>query len=237
MIKVRVTSPFRYQFLNGDNKLVKDHFFAAGDYYHIDPNKEKLEAKFVLSPTFAFKNYIHVDVETVPLDLAKEVGMEAGFYSEPTMDYVEEHIPTLIDMSGKFETGDDGELLEPIHDASPNKFDLTSDPNVKVKDEEVEDEVIIEEKSFVEKHQGALNTPDIEPVVYPHEDEEPTEVVIGGQGEQDKREKELTSLNYKKVQEITELYNIKYTNKRESIKQILAYEFGDDETTPTDIPV
>ena len=226
MIKIRVTSPFRYQYVNGDGKLAKDVHFAAGDYYHLDAKKDKLEAIYVLSPNFPFKNYIHVESETVPADLAQEVGLEAGFYEEYTLPQDEEYIPTLIDKSGQFEQTIVFEDGQPIQDALPNKFDLTSDPDAVP--EKVEEIPLTPEE---EKTQGALNTPDLEPVELPNEDVE--EIESGGIGDRTERKAELESLHYKKVQEVAELYNIDYTNKKETIEAILALEFGDPVTPDT----
>lgn len=243
MIKIRVTSPFRYQYVNGDKKLVKDLFFAAGDYYHIDPIKDKLEAKFVLSPTFAFKNYIHIHSETVPQNLAKEAGLEAGFYPEGNLSADEEFYPTMTDMSGQFLRDDQGNIAdEKTYDPAPNKFDLTSDPNAKPVDnqevDESEEDVVIEEKPLVpaeEKYQGALNTPDIEDVQYPNEDAEEV-IEEHGLGEQHERKVELESLHYKKVKEVAENYNLEYTNKKDTIAAILVLEFGDPDAEPqTDV--
>lgn len=244
MIKIRVTSPFRYQYVNGDNKLVKDLFFAAGDYYHVDPIKDKLEAKSVLSPTFAFKNYIHIDPETVPKGLAAEAGLEAGFYPEGNLSVEEEFYPTMTDMSGQFVRDNQGNIEDvKTVEPAPNKFDLTTDPNAKPVTEDVavavdnDEDVVIEEKPLVpkDKYQGALNTPDLEEVSYPNEDQE---VVIEehGLGEEHKRKVELESLHYKKVKEVADNYNLEYTNKKDTIAAILVLEFGDPDAEPnTDV--
>jgi len=237
MIKIRVTSPFRYQFINGDGKMAKDIHFAAGDYYHIDPSKEKLEAKFVLSPAFAFKKYIHIDRESVPETLVKEVGLEFGLYDDYTLEVAEEVIPTLIDMSGHFVTDELGDYVEQTYEPKPNRFDLTSDPNATTKDEINEEEFIIEEKSLIgaNKFDGALSTPYIEPIVLPNEDKEPIDIESPGLGEKNARKAELEELHYKKVQEIAELYNIEYKNKKETIDEIIDLEFGDPDAEPKNI--
>lgn len=225
MIRIQITSPFRYK----NDNLKKDIYFTAGDYYHLDPAKNKDEIKHVLSPYFPFKNYIYVDVETVPSNIKQELGLETGFYDEFTLPQNDEVIPTAIDMSNQFIACDDGSSSDeaPVQEPLPNKFDLTSSPDTV--DEVTEDE-------DVTMTLGALEAPKVA-TVEEEVSEEIVDVESGGTGDRTEREKELSDLHYTKVQEIAELYNIDYTNKKDTISEILKLEFGDPDDQPIDIPV
>lgn len=232
MIKIRVTCPFRYIYDNDQAHVRKDLHFAAGDYYHLHPVKDKSEAKFILSPTFTFKNYIHVDAETVPEALGKEIGLEAGFHDTFTLPEEGTPLLTQTDDKGNF-VGDEAsysDLDEVTVDPIKNQFDLTSDPAV-VKSEPVVEEV---DPLAEEKHQGALNTPDLPPVELPNDKIE--DIESGGLGDRSNRENELDELHWQKVKDVAEGYGIEYTKKSEVIAKILKLEFGDpDEEIETNI--
>lgn len=235
MIRIQITSPFRHQFRTSDydnetkaDKMIKDVFLTAGSYYHLDPVKDRAEVKFILSPNFVFKNYIYVDTETLPLDLVKELKLEEGFYETFTLPKSEEYIPTLIQDNVFQHKPDDyyPTLVErteeenyAIKEPEPNYFDKTT-PILEEKEEEVDS---VEE----EKNQGALNTPDLEPI------KEPSEDIVDVQTtnvSRETREEELNGLHYMKIKEICELYNIEYTNKKEVVQQILDLEYGNPDS-------
>jgi len=221
MIRIQITSPFRYQYRTSDydpkapqDKVEKDLYLTAGEYYHLDPVKDKEEVKFVLSPHFTFKNYIYVNLETVPQELQAELKLESGFYEDTSVPD-DEYIPTLIQ---------DNQFLEPIEDkgifddpeptvdaAINNNFDLST--------KTYKEEVVVEEEVL-----GALNTPDLTPL------EEPSEDIVDlsvKNEEREARKKELEELHYSKVKEVAELYNLEYKIKKDTIKEILELEFGD----------
>ena len=69
MIRIQVTCPFTYEYYDGDGNLMKRHYLTAGNYYHLDEVKDKEEIRYVLSPNFIFKNYIYINLDTVPKEL------------------------------------------------------------------------------------------------------------------------------------------------------------------------
>lgn len=224
MLKIRITSPFRYQYFNGDDKLVKDHYLAAGDYYHLDITKDKNEIKYILSPNFTFKNYIHVDTESIPDSLANELNLETGMYAEEyQLPPEEEFIPTVIqnnkfvDPSQNYYQDDLENDPQPIAEPKENIFDQTTPSPVEEEVKEVEEET---------EQLGALNTPDLEPEKEVSDDIVEIET---GDKEREGRKKELESLHYSKVKDIAELYNLEYTNKKEIVEQILNLEFSSEE--------
>lgn len=241
MIRIQITSPFRYQFRTSDydnetkaDKMIKDHFLTAGSYYTLDPKKDRAEVKFILSPNFIFKNYIYVDVESIPKDISEELKLESGFYEEFTLPKGQEYIPTLI-QENKFnevsesyqptyiETQVD-EGIEGFADPKHNPHDLTTSPNKKpIPLDNIE---IVEESDNKEKYKGALNSPDLEPLKKEIDNSIELETEDLQRAE---RKKELESLHYTKVKEICEVYNIEYVNKKEAIEEILDLEFGNTE--------
>lgn len=225
MLKIRITSPFRYQYHNGDNKLVKDHYLAAGDYYHLDLAKDKSEVKYILSPNFTFKNYIHVDQESIPESLSKELNIESGLYNDEfQLPPEEEYIPTVIQNNAYVDRNYFQDDLEndpqPIAEPKANPFDQTT-PSPSEQEEHNQEVEEIEKEEL-----GALNTPDLKP-----EEETSDEVVEVKTGdlEREKRQKELEELHYSKVKDIAELYSIEYTTKKEVIEEIIKIEYSDEE--------
>lgn len=217
MIRIQVTCPFTYEYFNGDDKLVKRHYLTAGNYYHLEEEKDKEEIRFILSPNFIFKNYIYVDLQTVPKELIEEFNLEYGFYEDNSVPE-DEHIPTLL-QNNKFV------------DASESYFhdDLTSDP-IPTKDPEVNffDKTTIVEKEEVvtevkeEEKLGAENVPYLEPLETPSEEYVDVDTTYK---ERELRKSELEEMHYSKVKEIAELYNIDYQNKKDTIQKILDLEF------------
>lgn len=231
MIRIQITSPFTYEYLNGDDKLIKRHYLTAGNYYHLDEEKDKEEIRYILSPNFLFKNYIYVNLETVPKELIEEFNLDYGFY-ETTSVPEDEYIPTLI-QNNKFIDASESYITDDLtHDPattvepSVNIFDQTT---VEVKEEENTVEEIKSEEPKEEKVEeeklGALNTPDLEPLPLPSEEEQYIEV---DNKEREIRKSELEDLHYSKVKEITELYKVDYHTKKEAIEDILNLEFGDN---------
>ena len=223
MIRIQITSPFRYQYHTSDydpnvaaDKVEKDTYFTAGEWYHLDPIKDKAELKFVLSPNFTFKNYIYVNLETVPESLKEELKLESGFYEDTSVPD-DEYIPTLLENNKVVQPIINDEIYgdpQPTAEPTENIFDLST----KTYKEEKPVEEIKEEKL------GAENTPDVAPL------EEPSEDIVDLSVENEEREArkaELSEMHYTKVQEIAELYNLEYKTKKETIEEILYLEFGD----------
>lgn len=221
MIRIQITSPFRYQYRTSDydrnvaqDKVEKDTYFTAGEWYHLDPKKDKDEVKFVLSPNFTFKNYIYVNLETVPAALKEELKLESGFYEDTSVPD-DEYIPTLLENNKVVKPIINDEIYgdpQPTAEPAANIFDQTS----KVVAEPVEEPK--------EEKLGAENTPDVAPL------EEPSEDIVDlsvDNEEREKRKAELTEMHYTKVQEVAELYNLEYKTKKETIEEILYLEFGD----------
>lgn len=213
MIKIRITSPFRYQYVNDLDK--KDIFFLAGDFYHLDAKKNKAEVKHVLSSNFPFKKYIHVELETVPQSIKKEVGLEGVSYEEYTLPIEEEYLTTTF--ADQKPVSEEEEGL-PAQEPQPNRWDLTSQP------------FVLEEEQKEEEETGLVENP-----AMPEEDklpEEAEDIEVDGEKEKNEREKDLEELHYSKIKDIAELYNIEYTNKREVIEKILEVEYGDADKEP-----
>lgn len=224
MIKIQITSPFRYQYRTSNydrntpkDKVEKDTYFTAGEWYHLDPKKDKDEVKFVLSPNFTFKNYIYVNLETIPEALLEELNLESGFYEDRSVP-PDEYIPTLLENNKVVKPIINDEIYgdpEPTVEPEPNSYDRTS----KVTAEPVEE--------TKEEKLGAENTPDLAPPKEPSEDV--VDLSVDNE-EREARKAELSEMHYTKVQEIAELYNLEYKTKKETIEEILYLEFGDPDS-------
>lgn len=221
MIRIQVTCPFTYEYFNGDDKLIKRHYLTAGNYYHLEEEKDKEEIRYILSPNFIFKNYIYVDLETIPKELIEEFNLDYGFY-EDTFVPEDEYIPTLlqnnkfVDASENYHSDDLTFDPIPTQEPSINIFDKTT---IEVKEQVIEQ--VIEEK--VEEKLGAENTPDFKPLETPSEKFEDLDT---SDQEKEKRQSELEEMHYSKVKEIAELYKIDYQTKKQTIKEILELEFN-----------
>jgi hypothetical protein len=229
MLKIRVISPFRYQYLNGDNKLIKDHYLAAGNYYHLDAKKDRQEVKYILSPNFTFRSYIDVDPSSIPSDLLEELEIEGGLYNDKVqLAKEEEFIPTMIQDNKFIDASESSRVYNDldedpkgVQEPSPNPFDQTTPSPSKPKEEEPEEEK--EELGLVDKPAESL--PD------KPEEKEPEEAqdFSSKETEKEEREKALEELHYSKIKDIAELYGIEYTTKQKVIKEILKIEFEDPE--------
>lgn len=219
MISIQITCPFRYQYKGKEDK---DIFFMAGEYYHLDEVKDKNEIKKLLSPSFEFKEYVYVNVETVPQELLKDSRLEAGnsFHSNPNPEEIE-YVSTLVEGT---------KSTEQIKDPGPDyEEEATKDAEENFFAKQIEEEKLTkkakeEDLETEEKEQGALNTPDYSP-------EEAKEIVAEAEpsfkdGEVEARRKELDELHYTKIQDVAEQYHIEYTKKDETIEKILEAEFS-----------
>lgn len=221
MIRIQVTCPFTYEYFNGDKKLIKRHYLTAGNYYHLDEEKDKEEIKYILSPNFIFKNYIYVNLETVPKELIEEFNLDYGFYEDNAVPE-DEYIPTLlqnnrfVDASENYVTNDLEFDPIPTKDPEVNVFDKTT-----VVEKEGPEEVTEDKKE--EEKLGAENTPDLEPLEEPKEE---FEDINTSDKEREDRKIELEEMHYSKVKEIAELYNIDYQTKKQTINEILDLEFS-----------
>jgi hypothetical protein len=225
MIRIQVTSPFTYEYFNGDDKLIKRHYLSAGNYYHLDEEKDKDEIKYILSPNFIFKNYIYINLETIPKALIKEFELDNGFY-EDTAVPEDEYIPTLLqnnkflDVSESYFTDDLASDPVITQEPSVNIFDKTT-----IKIEEETKIEIIEQPEVIEKEEelGAENTPYLAPDEILSEEYEDVDT---SDKERLARQTELEDLHYSKVKEIAELYNLEYHTKKQTIQEILDLEFA-----------
>lgn len=219
MIRIQVTCPFTYEYFNGDDKLIKRHYLTAGNYYHLEEEKDKEEIRYILSPNFIFKNYIYIDLETIPKELIKEFNLDNGFYEDTSVPE-DEYIPTLlqnnrfIDASENYITDHLTEDPIPAQDPPANIFDQTT-VEVKEVTEETEVEVKVEEELGAE-------TPVLEPLEVPSDKFE--DINTSYKAKED-RQSELEEMHYSKVKEIADLYNIDYTTKKQTIIEILELEF------------
>jgi len=222
MIRIQITSPFTYEYFNGDAKLLKRHYLTAGNYYHLDEEKDKEEIRFILSPNFIFKNYIYVNLETVSQDLQNELNLENGFYEDTSVPD-DEYIPTLLQNNRFIDASESY-----IHDDLNSDPSLTVEPTPNIFDQTFQnvDEVNVEVKLKETEVLGAENTPDLIPLEQFSEEVE--EVKSYFNEEKNARKSVLDDLHYSKVKEIAELYKIEYTSKKAAIDLILTLEFIDD---------
>lgn len=206
MFKIQVLSPFRYVYHNADNVKKKELYLAAGSYYYLDSVKDKQEIKYILSNNFAFKNYIYVNETLIPSDIKAELELEQGSFEVYTLPEEKSFTEDEFKVPSIDVNFDDYEP-EPIMDATPNYFDeqinsykvsLSKDNQIQENDQKVE-----EESNKVKETEVEFKDVDY-----------------------DKRKEELTSLNYKKVKEISEHYDIEYENKKQAISKILEIEFS-----------
>lgn len=225
MISIQITCPFRYQYNGTQNK---DIFFMAGEYYHLDAEKDKNEVKKILSPNFQFKEYIHVNQETLPKEYVLDSSLEESnsFHSNPNPEEIE-YISTLIEGTKSTEQIEDPgpDYEEPYTlDPDENKFESEINNQKIRKDYDKKDSNNVSEEDEEEPI-----TPDLAPV---EEEEEPaTATETFKDGEIEERRDELDKLHYTKIQDIAEQYGIVYSKKDKTVEDILRAEFD----IPTDI--
>lgn len=227
MISIQITCPFRYKY-NG--KQQKDIFFMAGEYYHLDVNTDKDEIKKILSPSFEFKQYVHINLETVPKELLKGSRLEApsNFHSNPNPEEIE-YVSTLVEGTRSSQQIEDPgpDYEEPTtKDAEENFFAKQIDAaKLPRKDKKEQEAPLPTEEKLEEEAQGALNTPDLAPLEEEHKEvAEATPAFVDG--EKEARRKELDELHYTKIQDVAEQYHIEYTKKDPTIEAILEAEFS-----------
>lgn len=213
-ISIRITCPFRYQY----SGRKKDIFFMAGENYHLDPVKDKEEVKKILSPSFQFKQYIHINKETLPPDLLEDSYLEEvnSFHSYDDPED-REYVSTLIEGTKSTQQIEDPgpDYEEPATlDAAENKWEKEiNSKKFKAKDL----------KEVKPKAEPEVNTPDIAPEKEEEKAETATETFEDGEVE--KRRKELDGMHYTKIQDVAEQYSIEYTKKDETVEKILEAEF------------
>ena len=232
MLKIRILTPFRYQYTNPIKKQPnKDYYFAAGDYYHLLEDTDRKEIEHILSPNFAFKNYIHIDQTDISKDLKEKVNKDNGFVI--MNDYADEDVKETKEYYQYSPDSDVAPTIEP----SKNRFDKTTEKQIeqpvlnemaasstyKAKPEpEPEPEPEVEVEVEAEDKEDSVDTTELET-----ESKESEEEVVEELGELNKeeREEELKQLHYTKLKEIAEEYNLSYTDKKTSIKDILSIEY------------
>lgn len=106
LVKISILSPFRYEY-NGRASWV-----ATGESLHLDTGNKDQRAQlfYILSSNFPFKEFIHVDVKALPLDIQCEIEGNKGFYSLPItpIEVVKDVEPT--------------EFFQPLGEAEDNRF-------------------------------------------------------------------------------------------------------------------
>ena len=221
MISVQITCPFRYKY-NG--KQQKDIFFMSGEYYHLDPVKDKDEVIKLLSPSFQFKEYIHVNAESIPEDILKDSKLnESGsFHSHVNPEEIE-YVSTLIEgtkSTQEIQAPDLNFEESPTKDAEDNYF-ASQIESSKFTKSEVKETKVNEVEEEVENEE--VSTPDLESEK-PEEEAAPANESFNDE-EIAKRLKELDEMHYTKIQDVAEQYNIEYTKKDETIEKIIKAEF------------
>ena len=214
MISIQITCPFRYQY----NGKQKDIFFMSGEYYHLDPVKDKEEVKKILSPSFEFKQYIHVNKETLPEEFLKDSSLEEAnsfhSYDDPEeREYVSTLIEGTISTEQIKDPGPDYEESATI-DAEENKWEQEINSKKLTTKEKEEKEIELD---------NVIQTPDLAPEEKEVKEAQPAEDFKDGEVE--KRREELDGMHYTKIQDVAEQYNIEYTKKDETIENIIKVEF------------
>ena len=188
----------------------------AGEYYHLDPEKDKDEVKKILSPSYQFKEYIHVNAETLPSELLNLVDEETvnSFhgYDDPEE---REYVSTLIEGT---------QSTEQIEDPGPDYQEPeTQDAQENMWEQQINNQKF--KKEDKEKVEAKVSTPDLAPVEQEEEEVAPAKESFED-GEIEERRKELDEMHYTKIQDVAEQYDIEYTKKDETIEKILKAEFN-----------
>lgn len=198
MIRILIKTPFRHQFRN------KDSWLMAHDYYYLDSTRDKDELKYILSPIFAFKEFIYINLNEIDSKLLKEVQEEYGFSpvgnSKPE-EFVEKPQHSVMPV-------EEAAFLPP-KEPEPNIFAVATAVN----------------------NSPILIT---NPVSTKQEVEEVEEVkTVGGlevsllnrDFEKEERKTALDNLHWRKLKDVAEQYSIEYTDKEEVIDKIISIEF------------
>jgi hypothetical protein len=195
LIKVNILSPFRYEYRG------KASWVTTGDILVLDTqNKDqKEEIKYIMSSIFPFKDFIYLDVASLPSEFKCEVDNDRGSYHLP---------PTPID---RLEPPLPQDFFLPLGEAEENKFVKATFPKPPVyveQDEEDDENLLIEtyvELECIDEQQ--------------QEDQEYREEDIKS------RKEELSQTPWLKVKTLVESYGLEYTNKTEAVELILSKEF------------
>lgn len=197
IVKVNVLSPFRYEYQG------RKSWVATGEALYLDTHNkdQRQELKYIMSSNFPFKEFIYLDVASLPEDLKCEVKEEGGFYNLPSTP-VEK--PESVAPAGFFNAlgeAEDNKFLHPVIQEKIEEITNTKDQD---------DEPLVETKVEEDCVEECIQEP-----------EEPRDI------EEDKksRKAELNQTPWNKVKDILEAYGNEYTNKSEAIEKILEIEF------------
>lgn len=157
LVKVNVLSPFRYEYRG------KYSWVATGEFLILDTSNkdQRSELLHLLSSNFTYKEFIHIDIQTLPEDIRCESEANIGMYKLPItpIEIVKEPQPT--------------EFFNTLADADPNPYikpvinSIIDDREVLVKtslsnediclDEDTEDTEV--SKSLLERQAELSQTP------------------------------------------------------------------------------
>ena len=106
LVKITILSPFRYEYRG------RQSWVATGEMLHLDTANadQKEELIYILSSNFQYKEFIHLDVKSLPKEIQCEVKDNKGFYNLPStpLEIVKTPQPT--------------EFFNPLGEAENNKF-------------------------------------------------------------------------------------------------------------------
>lgn len=205
IVKVNILSPFRYEYQG------KRSWVASGDRLTLDTSNrnQKEELKYIMSSNFPYKEFIYIDVASLPEALRCEVEEEAGFYRLPDTPVEEPEEPVSPGFFKPLGEAEDNKFIHPVINQHIEDTDKISDDEPLVETKLEEDCIELEEIEKIEKEEGELQA----------EQEELQEDLLKS------RKDELKQTPWEKVKDILESYGEEYNNKPEAIDTILSIEF------------
>lgn len=206
MIRVQAKAPFRYQYGS------KQFWFTTGESMYLNPinDSEREELKYILSNRFPFTQLVYIDLTTLDDKLKLEINQEEGFYTieEPYFDDCPPPTPPAS-FTAPYEEPGDNPHLNPVIQAYLEDRPSTG--------------------SLIDE-QGTIN-PIQEEAMACEVQEESEEALKDTSNNNDidyeSRRKELLHTSWSKVKDIAQVYGIEYSNKSETINEILDQEFPD----------
>lgn len=117
LLKIKIISPHQYRYGN------KEQWYFAGDYQHLDTVNDLEEIKAILSPNYAYKEYIHIDRETIPKEFLETYDdlKESNIGGIPIADG-DLSKPEPLDIAPQKPKDEFDEDPEPLGEADPNPF-------------------------------------------------------------------------------------------------------------------
>lgn len=199
IVKVKVTSPFRYEYQG------KRSWVASGENLTLDTSNknQREELKYIMSSNFPYKEFIYIDVASLPEAIKCEVREEAGFYKLPPTPIDGPDQPGASDFFRPLGEAEDNKFIHPVINSYKEEEELALDKDEPLIETKLEEECIKEE---IKEEQEQVK-------------EEKQEDLIKS------RKAELSQTPWSKVKDIVESYGEEYTNKSEAIELILMIEF------------